>query len=59
MQDAAYVGIGMTILAVQRTAVLRRELKADIEKRLGVPLTLPALAALAADQLTAISGTDR
>jgi hypothetical protein len=58
VQDAAYIGIGMTILAVQRTAVLRRELKADVEKRLGVPITLPALAALAADQLSALLGTD-
>jgi hypothetical protein len=58
VQDAAYIGIGMTILAVQRTAVFRRELKADVEKRLGVPVTLPALAALAADQLSALLGTD-
>jgi hypothetical protein len=48
----------MTILAVQRTAVFRRELKADVEKRLGVPITLPALAALAADQLSTLLGTD-
>lgn len=49
--DIAYTAVGLTILGVQRSNVFRRELQADIEKRLGTPLTLPAVAARIADIL--------
>jgi hypothetical protein len=47
--DALYIGVGLTILGIQRTNVARRTLTADIERILGAPLTLPAVAAIAAD----------
>jgi hypothetical protein len=57
--DAVYIGVGLTILGIQRTNVFRRELRVDLEKRLGTPLTLPALAALAADGLDSLTGSSR
>jgi hypothetical protein len=48
VRDAVYIAVGFSVLGVQRLAVLRREMQRDIERRLGTPLTLPALAARAA-----------
>jgi hypothetical protein len=47
--DALYIGVGLTILGIQRTNVARRALRADAERVLGTPLTLPAIAARAAE----------
>jgi hypothetical protein len=47
--DALYVGVGLAILGIQRTNVARRAFRADVERALGTPLTLPAVAAFAAD----------
>jgi predicted HAD superfamily Cof-like phosphohydrolase len=47
--DALYIGVGLTILGVQRTNVARRAFRADIERIIGGPITLPSVAAAAAE----------